>query len=212
MGIKPITFYHKEFVKLVDVVWPLADVHDPVHKMNYERLLPIHGSDGRQRRLPVEIYNALKVMAQWVVSQIELIGELCVSRSVNCTEYLKSEYNFDLIITGMLDLRYPVEVRGAFARVCNNIYVDHVLHINLEPPLEVRLLIELPKLESTEEEKRGWLDTLCCGYGTGAKSPRSRRRSMLQATFRQRASKSRVRVSGALSEEHKYALLHHDTL
>lgn len=43
MGIKPKKFYDREFVKLVDVVWPLADVHDPVHKMNYERLLPIHG-------------------------------------------------------------------------------------------------------------------------------------------------------------------------
>ena len=40
--------------------------------------------------------------------------------------------------------------------------MDHVLHINLEPPLEVRLLADMPKLEMTDDARGGLLDW-CCG-------------------------------------------------
>ena len=62
--------------------------------------------------LPLEIYYALVVLAKWIVSQLELMGEMCVSRSVNCMDAVKNEYHYDLIVTGMLDQRYPNEVRA----------------------------------------------------------------------------------------------------
>ena len=100
--------------------------------------------------------------------QVELLGEISLDRSTNVARSIQEEFSFDLLITGMLDNRYPTELRAGFARVLTNLYVDQMLHVDLEPPLEVRVVPDLPRLPKELVGLCAW----CCG-AAGASSSKT---------------------------------------
>ncbi len=146
---------HQFFVRLVDVLWPLCPPKDfRCHRHRYKAL--------RRQANGGIIFSAIKILARWVLSQLELFSEITLGRSMNAVSALSGEMHHDLLLSGLLDHRLPVGARQHFCRLLTNVDVDHILHVDLEAPLEIRVVEENPDYV---EDQGGLFGALCCAGG-----------------------------------------------
>eukprot|EP00392_Amoebophrya_sp_AT5.2_P015318 g15520.t1 len=104
-----------------------------------------------------------RFLLSWSAAVLDFYASLCEDRNILVANLLRDSKNFftfDLLVALNEQLQSQStpscsfvveskELEAACSRLITNLYVDHVLHINLEAPVEVREVQNLPKL-STE--------------------------------------------------------------
>ncbi|CAD7946441.1 unnamed protein product, partial [Amoebophrya sp. A25] len=101
-------------------------------------------------------FNALKVLANFFLAQLEMYAEMTLDRQVNAIGAIEKEYFYELVVCGVWHPTLPEQVRSRFAALTDNLWIDRHPHYEMEVPNYVRryygnntqdMLFNVPRFE-----------------------------------------------------------------
>lgn len=92
----------------------------------------------------------LKVLAKYMLAQLQLISHMVKARQMNCIMALQDEYSFTLCLSGAADERLPMSIRAGFVDIISDLWLDRHPHFQVVAPSLMRNLSDLDKVRPEE--------------------------------------------------------------